>query len=197
MQTLLPNQSGYLRRIHECIERLSPAAAAAVEAATETIAVKRGSLLLRPRQVCRASYFIQSGIVRKYYKTGEKEITTDFFFAGDVAVAFSSYCLQTPASEFIQALTDSTVEATAHAGFQQAKREHPELCGLDLLMTEHYAAFLEERLTQLQTMDATQRYLHLLHHGPQVVQQIQLTHIASYLHISLETLSRIRARLQG
>lgn len=66
---------------------------------------------------------------------------------------------------------------------------------LDLMITEYHAMWLEERLFQFHSMDATQRYLLLLQDHPEFIRDIQLTHIASYLGVSLETVSRIRARI--
>jgi hypothetical protein len=54
--------------------------------------------------------------------------------------------------------------------------------------------WLEDRLFQFHTMDATKRYQILLENHPHIIQNIPLTFIASYLGISLETLSRIRAK---
>jgi hypothetical protein len=62
-------------------------------------------------------------------------------------------------------------------------------------MTEYYALWLEHRLFQFHTMDATERYALLLKDQPHFVQQIPLTYLASYLGVSLETLSRIRAKI--
>ncbi len=65
---------------------------------------------------------------------------------------------------------------------------------LDLLITELYTAWLEERLLEFQTLNATQRYEKMRQQTPHLIQQVQLTHLASYLGISLETLSRIRSK---
>jgi hypothetical protein len=50
-------------------------------------------------------------------------------------------------------------------------------------------------LFQFHTLTATERYLEILNKSPYIVQAIPLTVIASYLGISLETLSRIRAKI--
>jgi CRP-like cAMP-binding protein len=92
-------------------------------------------------------------------------------------------------------LTDTVVSQTDFIAFQTAKADFPKLIELDLLMTEYYAVWLENRLFEFHTLDATQRYLHLLKEQSHIIQNIPLTYIASYLGISLETLSRIRAKI--
>jgi hypothetical protein len=77
---------------------------------------------------------------------------------------------------------------------EAAKQEHPQLLELDLRLTERYTLWQEERLLDFRTLSARQRYEKLLQQAPQLFQQVQLTHIASYLGMSLATLSRLRAR---
>ena len=156
--------------------------------------LKKGAFLLRQDEICKKSYVIKSGIARKFYLNDGKEITTELYFEDDIAVSFGSYCLQSPSIEFIQALTDTTVLQTDYVAFQNAKQQFPKLVKLYLMMTEYYAMWLEIRLFQFHTMDATNRYHTLVKDYPQIAQNVPLTFIASYLGISLETLSRIRAK---
>ena len=57
-----------------------------------------------------------------------------------------------------------------------------------------HAVFLEERLHQLQFMDSDEKYKALILHNPEILQRVSLTEIASFLGVSRETLSRIRAK---
>ena len=61
-------------------------------------------------------------------------------------------------------------------------------------MAEEYCKILEERSFLLQTHTEKQRYHWLLKNQPEALQRISLGHIASYLGISQETLSRIRKK---
>ena len=63
------------------------------------------------------------------------------------------------------------------------------------IIIEDYTAFLEDRLFALQYMSSMERYLHLIESNPEIFQRIPLTHIASYLGITRETLSRLRAKM--
>jgi hypothetical protein len=63
------------------------------------------------------------------------------------------------------------------------------------MLTEYYAIWVENRLFEFHTKSATERYKDILHKSPHIIQNIPLTIIASYLGISLETLSRIRAKI--
>jgi CRP-like cAMP-binding protein len=186
--------TSYLHKINEFIARIDPESLTSLNSLSVEKKYKKGEFLLRQDEICKKSFWIETGIARKYYLNDGKEITTEMYFDNDIAVSFDSYCLQKPSREFIQALTDMTVSQTDFAAFQKAKQQFPKLATLDLLMTEYYAMWLENRLFEFHTLDATQRYHKLCEEYPHFLQNIPLTFIASYLGISLETLSRIRAK---
>lgn len=183
-----------LTKINELIARLDTETLAALQAISIVKVFEKGEFLLRQGETCKKSYWIEKGVARKYYLNNGKEITTELYFDNDIAISFDSYCLQQPGKEFIQTLTDTTVALTDYTAFQTAKKQFPKLEALDLMMTEYYAMWLEERLFQFHTMDAKGRYLKLLENHAYIIKHIPLTFIASYLGISLETLSRIRAK---
>jgi hypothetical protein len=79
--------------------------------------------------------------------------------------------------------------------FQYLKVNHPQLIQLDLLMTEYYTMWLEKRLFEFHTLSAKEKYKLLLKEQPGFIRNIPLTYIASYLGISLETLSRVRTKI--
>lgn len=184
----------YLQKINDFINKLDAESLSILSSISIEKEYKKGDFLLREGDVCKKSCFIEKGIARKYYLNDGKEITTELYFDNDVAVSFDSYCMQQPSNEFIQALTDISISQTDFIAFQEAKLSFPKLAALDLMMTEYYAMWLENRLFQFHTMDATARYNKLVKDQPHIVQYIPLTFIASYLGISLETLSRIRAK---
>ncbi len=185
----------YLEKINAFIAHLDTATLAALENVTVEKQFRKGDYLLQQDEICRYSFLIIKGVARKFYLQNGKEITTELFFTEDLAVSFRSYTLQNPSHEFIQALENITVTVTDYTAFQKAKNAFPKLVTLDLMMTEYYTMWLEERLFEFHSLDATQRYLKLLNEHPHILQSVQLTHIASYLGISLETLSRIRAKI--
>ena len=189
------SMTSYLDKINNYIKSLDNETMNAIQSISSDKKYKKGDLLLRQNEICGKSYLIISGIVRKYYLTDGKEITTEIYFENDLAVSFDSYTLQQPSREFIEALTDVTVSITQYQAFQDAKSKYPKLLALDLMLAEYYGMWVEHKLFQLHTLTATERYLEILNKSPHIIQNIPLTIIASYLGISLETLSRIRAKI--
>jgi CRP-like cAMP-binding protein len=185
----------HLVKIQHHLTSLDGPAREALEKATHLKMYRKNEYLLQAGEVCRSGFQIGSGVARKFYLSDGKEITTELFFADDIAVSLESYTLQQPSREYIQALEPTTASVTNYEAFQELKMQHKRLLELDLLMTEYYALWLEHRLFQFHTLDATKRYILLLKEQPHFVQQIPLTYLASYLGVSLETLSRIRSKI--
>lgn len=185
----------YIDKIKALIENFDDATLKALAETSYSKSYSKGDYLLKAGSACTKSHWVESGILRKYYVHNDKEVTTAFYFKDDLAISFDSYTLQKPSREYIQALTDVTVNVTDYNSFQIQKAKHRQLQELDFLMTEYHALWLEEKVFELHTQNATQRYQTLLTKSPHIIQQVQLTQIASYLNVSLETLSRIRAKM--
>lgn len=185
----------HINKINRFIESLDEETLLSLGMVGKSRTFSKGTYLLEADAVCSKSYWVESGILRKFYCHDGREITTEFYFENDLAISFDSYTLQQPSREYIQALTDVVVNITDYTHFQNLKAQYPQLQELDLLLTEYYALWLEEKIFELHTQNATQRYKNLLKKSPHIIRQVQLTQIASYLNISLETLSRIRAKI--
>lgn len=185
----------YIKKIEQHLLTLDPSAQEALADSMTIRTYKKGEYLLRQGEVGRWSFLLVDGVARKFYLNNGKEITTELYFKNDLAVSLQSYALQKPSHEFIQAVEDVTASVTDYQKFQEIKNKHRSLLELDLLLTEYYAIWLEQRLFQFHSMDATQRYQQLLLEHPHFILQVPLTYLASYLGISSETLSRIRAKI--
>lgn len=185
----------YYQKLKQFIETLDEQTLGAVEDLSVEKTFKKGDLLLKQGEICKFSFTIIDGVARKFYNGEKKEITTEFYFADDLALSFNSYLLQKPSEELIECVTDLQVKCISRDNFEQLKQSFPKLVTFDLLFTELYASWLEERLFDFNVLSATERYKKLICKSPKYFQQIKLTHIASYLGISLETLSRIRSKI--
>lgn len=185
----------HIEKINNLIETFDEETIVSLESISLLRYFSKGDYLLKAESICSKAFWIESGIARKFYQHQDREITTEFYFKNDLAISFDSYTLQIPSREYIQALTDTVAKIIDYKSFQLLKERNSQLQEFDLLLTEYYALWLEEKVFELHTQNATQRYETLLRKSPHIIQQVQLTQIASYLNISLETLSRIRAKI--
>lgn len=183
-----------LEKLDRFIKSLDNEIQSALDSISTHCNFKKGDIIVREGQVCKFSYHFIEGVGRKFYLNEAKEVTTEFYFPDDLAVVFDSYVFQLPSKEYIECLSDVTLSITHYEKFNELKEKYPKLVEFDLLMTETYASWLEQRMFDFRTLNATSRYNKLLNSNPHLIKHISLTHIASYLGVSLETLSRIRAK---
>lgn len=155
---------------------------------------KKGTLLLEQGKVCRYCYNIVSGLVRGFYLKDGRDITTAFCFADDTVFSVESATLQTPCPESFEVLEESVIEVISFPDLLDLRERFPVIEKVWTLSMEAYAIWLEERLYSLQFSSAKERYGQLLEKYPHIIRNAPLMHIASYLGITLETLSRIRAQ---
>ncbi len=185
----------YIKRIKDLSKRLDPQVLAEVEEVFVDKHCSKGTFLLKPGQTSTAHLLIRKGIARKYFVHKDREITTEIYFHDDVAVSLDSYIMQKPADVYIEALTDLEVTVIDYRRFYQMKNKYPEVMLIDKMFIEYYAVWFEQKLCEFRTLDASERYAKLMEKEPDIARFLPVTIVASYLNISLETLSRIRSKL--
>jgi hypothetical protein len=77
----------------------------------------------------------------------------------------------------------------------QLLNQYHEIERLVRIAYEKYYIRLEERFVNAQFKTAAERYQNMLEQTPHIIERVPLGHIASYLGISQETLSRVRSRI--
>ena len=157
------------------------------------IQVPKKHFLLKVGRICHNIYFIQKGLVRCFYIKDDREISSWFMKEGDVIISVDSFFNQTVSYESIQALEDCTLYYINYKDLQDAYNYFPEFNFIGRVLTEKYYMLSEHRLHSLRMQRAFEKYQYLLHHFPHLVQRVPSKSIASYLGITEETLSRIRA----
>jgi len=162
----------------------------------EIVSLKKNEVILSQGDICKYYYFVKKGILRSYFIKNGKEITTNFTFANDVSTIYNSAVSQIPSEEYIHAITPCDVYKIRIADFNKLKKQLLSLSELENIFISSYVLQLEERLFMMQSRSASERYLNLMAEQPQYIMKIPLKYIASYLGITLETLSRIRAEVK-
>ena len=160
----------------------------------KTKEVRKKEYLLRTGKVCKNIFFIEKGIFRCFYLNGEKEVCSWFMKEGDVIASVKSFYEQIPSYESIQALEDCIVHYISYDEIQNIYNTYLEFNFIARVLTEKYYALSDERLYSTKMKQAAERYKYLMGHHPEIILRVPSTHIASYLGISLETLSRIKSR---
>ncbi len=154
----------------------------------------KDTVLLNQGEVSNYLHFLLEGVVRSVYLKDGKEITSWFGFQGRVISCYYSFISRKPCSESIVVISDCKLLSISYENIQFLYTQDPIWNKLGRLMVEHYYVEAQERVTSLQSLSAAERYDQLLQQYPNILEQVKLGHIASYLGITQETLSRIRAK---
>ena len=154
----------------------------------------KGEHLVKEGQISKNVYFVKQGLLRNYIIKNDKDETIWFFFPQDFITVFSSFQLQIPGRENTIALTNCELYYISFEKLEKLNAQSHAWERLSRIFTVQFAIQQETRLFMLQTMDAEEKYDFLGEHFPHIIQQIPNKYVASYLGITRETLSRIRAR---
>jgi len=151
--------------------------------------------LLKAGKPCKHLWFMTKGAVRYFYINDQgKEKNTWFSLDTQIIADTSSFVKQEPSEESIQLVEDSEMYSIEHAALQSLLQKHHSFAIWYIKLVElHYVSQIEDRVADLQFLDAQQRYQKLLNQYPDITNRVSLGNIASYLNITQETLSRIRA----
>lgn len=154
----------------------------------------KDSILIREGQLCNCIFYLIRGAVRSFYIKDGVEVNTGFSFEGEMEGSFQNY-LNKPSKETLQVVKKCRLISINMNTLRPLLKSNIQVSNFVRIIIEDYTAFLEDRLFALQYMSSMERYLHLIESNPEIFQRIPLTHIASYLGITRETLSRLRAKM--
>ncbi|UCS94952.1 Crp/Fnr family transcriptional regulator [Echinicola marina] len=153
---------------------------------------KQGELVIREGQLSKKAYLIAEGCARAYYLKDGKDISDWFTFENQFMAPVVSFFSEKPSPHYVEFVKDSTVFEFSKAIVDELTSKHHDFERFISKVVTETMLGLCERLYTIQFNKAEERYRHLLSLYPDITNQIPLTHIASYLGITLETLSRIR-----
>lgn len=166
---------------------------ATIIAAFEPISIKKKKDLLVSGEVCKYLYFITQGCLRSFYIDSKGvehiyQIRMDNSWISDLKSFFS----QVPSEYNIEALEDSHLLRISNEGMELLLEEIPKLERYFRILFQKAYVNALTRLNATMWKTAMDRYHDMLKEHPEIFQRVPLVHIASYLGITPESLSRIR-----
>jgi len=161
--------------------------------------IGKGDFYNKQHVVCRDLGILVKGIFRLYcFDPETQEEKNIFFFSeGQFIVSFGSFVYQYPCVYYIEALEDSEILYVSYEDLQNLYVKYRPWERFGRILAEHFFIRSQGRTENLLFLTHEQRYLNLLKEHPNIVQRIPSFHIASYLGIKNQSLSRIKKRLQN
>ena len=184
-----------IRQYFESITTLSDADWEIFSSKLERQAFSKKTVLLKAGQTEKYLSFIEKGIIRFYLPKEENDLTFSFSFQNSFVSAYESFLTQTASLYQVETLTDTILWRVTYPDLQLIYRQ--SAAGNRIGRHASEDLFLKKAKRELSLLNDTaeQRYLKLLTEQANLMQQIPLKYLASYIGITPQALSRIRRRI--
>ena len=157
--------------------------------------VERGTTFTRVGETEQSFGLVLEGIQRLYFTTSAgTDVTVAFTYSPNYTGVPDSFFLQKPSAYVLEALTDGRMLWTDHASLMGLMDQYRELERWAWRLLAAAGAGRGKREREALTLSAEERYARLLRESPHLPDLVAQHHLASYLGMTPETLSRIRAR---
>ena len=156
---------------------------------------RKGKLLLKAGHVCEHIYFIKKGAVRGFIKEGSKDITTWITAENELVSSISALDMREPALENMQAIENCELLALTYSDYLNLYVRFPEFNIVARKILQKYYQDAEGRAFIARLTKAENKYRVFITSYGHLANRIPLKYIASFLGITLETLSRVRKRI--
>jgi CRP-like cAMP-binding protein len=159
--------------------------------------IKKGDFFLAEGQVCKQVGFILKGLMRYYINHDGEEKTYAFAQENNFICNYESFLPQTPSTKIIQALEDCEILQISFTDLQIFYKTISEGERFGRLVIGQVFIQLLQDLSSFYTDTPEYRYDQFVKKHPDLQQRISQYHIASYVGVKPQSLSRIRKRIAG
>lgn len=172
---------------------LTPDEVAAMKVIMDCRRLEKGVQVSELHRHTHHMFYIGQGILRQYYYKGGRDITEHFGTEGDVMFCIESLFLNRPSELGIETIEPSIIHTIDYAAFKGLSNVH---CGINRLyqgIVERSLILSQRKADSWRFESSQERYNRFCREYPDVARRATVAHIASYLLMSPETLSRVRA----
>lgn len=173
---------------------LSPKMSMVFNNAFEEEYYKKGTLLLEVGKICPKVYLVKKGLLRSFYYKDGKDVTHWFAAEMEPLSALDSFFKQRPCDYSIDTLEDSVVYTITLERLNALLDAHHEIERFARIFITEMVIQVSDKVKDLQFRTGVERYHTLLKKHPSIIQRAPLSKVASYLGMTQQSLSRIRAQ---
>ncbi|SDG73280.1 Crp/Fnr family transcriptional regulator [Chitinophaga filiformis] len=174
--------------------KLSEEESAIIDAAFKRETYPKGTILMQPDNNSQKVFFVEKGLLRTFYNKDGKDITHFFFDENRFTLSLESVYFNRPDPYGREVLENATLRTILFRDFNALLNEIGEFKSLGISVAIEYLKLFSDKLYSLQFQTAEQRYKFMMDNYSNILSRAPLGHIASYLGITQQTLSVIRAK---
>ncbi len=181
-------------------QNYAPLSAKCFEALISTMEIKsyeKGETIVKEGQYASKVYFIIQGSARAYYLHNGKDISDWFAFDNECISSIVSFFDGKPSPHYIEALDNSIIAEVSKNAIEQISDQFHDFERLIRNIVTDTMLKQRQRISSILFHTAEERYIQIESIHPGITHKVALKHIASYLGITMETLSRVRKSLAG
>ena len=145
--------------------------------------------LIKEGIYCKYAYFIEKGILRAYWVVDGEEYTTSFGAEGCIVFSMDELYYNKKSEEYVETLEEVEAYRINISDLKNLMETNLELCNWGRIIHQNEYSH-KERLS----LPAKERYEEFQKQFPEICKKVNLKYIASYLGITLSTLSRLRGK---
>lgn len=153
----------------------------------------KGEILINEGQISRHIVFVGKGLMRQFYYKNGKDVTEHFSYEGCILMCIESMLKHEPTKLMAEALEPSVIYMLPFDALQKLLDQSKEINTFYRKVLEYSLIVSQIKADSWRFETARERYNLLLHHHPEIIKRAPLSHIASYLLMTPETLSRVRS----
>lgn len=159
----------------------------------ERVVFPSRTIIIHAGKLDRKVYFIEKGITRSYVLHNGKQLTTWFSKEGDAACGSWDLYRHKAGFEYVETLEETTVYSISVEQLDELYRSYIDLANwMRVLQQENFLRLQDMHIRRL-SWSAQERYEYLTRECPEIIRRANLGYIASFLGITQQSLSRIRA----
>lgn len=161
----------------------------------EPVFFDKGQILEIENKPVKYLYFINSGFIRIYYNENGTQITSHINCPSGFITSFNSFINGTSSNDNVECITSCEVLRITKNNFDILCQKSQKWADFARIIYEKSVIYNEQRTRDIINLSAEERYLNLLKYNPDIIQNVPLQYIASFIGIKPESLSRIRRKL--
>ncbi|MGB1004783.1 MAG: Crp/Fnr family transcriptional regulator [Salibacteraceae bacterium] len=161
----------------------------------EKVIIPKKSTIVELEDTENYIWFIESGDARFVIPSFEEDLTFGFAFSNEFFSAYDSFIAKEPCAYQIKAISECVTYRIHRDDLEELYATIPNAAAIGRQMAEESFIRKKKREMSFLIQSAEERYLELFTSKPTIIKTMPLKYVASFIGVTPQALSRIRARI--